>query len=125
MAYRNTTRMGDYRLSLTAAPATPATPDITATRAYGRIKQGWAINLEQALADELGAFARWGWDNGRTETWAFTEIDRFLSAGLAGKGTGWGRAQDRVAVAFVQNQAARAVLKVGYYSGVSTPRSSR
>jgi hypothetical protein len=100
MAYRNTTRMGDYRLSLATAPTAP---DITATRAYGRIKQGWGINLEQALTDDLGAFARWSWDDGHTETWAFTEIDRFVSAGLALKGTGWGRAQDRVALAFVQN----------------------
>jgi high affinity Mn2+ porin len=100
MAYRNTTRMGDYRLSLAEAPAAP---DITATRAYGRVKQGWGLNLEQALTADLGAFARWSWDDGHTETWTFTEIDRFVSAGLALKGTGWGRAQDRVGAAFVQN----------------------
>jgi hypothetical protein len=100
MVYRNTTRMGGYRLSLAEAPTAP---DITATRAYGRVKQGWGLNLEQALTADLGAFARWSADDGHTETWAFSEIDRFVSAGLNLKGSGWGRAPDRVGVAFVQN----------------------
>ena len=100
MAYRNTTRMGDYRLSLAAVPTAP---DITATRAYGRIKQGWGLNLEQALTDDLGAFARWSWDDGHTESWAFTEVDRSASMGLSLRGSGWHRPQDRIGLAFVQN----------------------
>jgi hypothetical protein len=100
MAYRNTTRMGDYRESLALAPMAP---DTLATRAYGREKHGWGLNAEQALTDALGAFARWSWDDGRTESWAFTEVDRSLSAGLSLKGTGWGRAQDRLGLAWVQN----------------------
>jgi carbohydrate-selective porin OprB len=100
MAYRNTTRMGDYRLSLAEAPTAP---DITTTRAYGRVKQGWGLNLEQALTADLGAFARWSWSDGRTESWAFTEVDRSVSVGLTLKGDRWSRSQDRVGLAFVQN----------------------
>ena len=100
MAYRNTTRMGDYRLSLAEVPAAP---DITATRAYGRVKQGWGLNLEQALTADLGAFARWSWSDGHTESWTFTEVDRSVSTGLSLKGGGWHRPQDRVGAAFVQN----------------------
>jgi hypothetical protein len=100
MGYRNTTRMGDYRQALAEAPLAP---DVTATRAYGRVKRGWGINAEQALTQDLGAFLRWSWDDGRTESWTFTEVDRSLTAGLSLKGTAWGRGLDRVGFAFIQN----------------------
>lgn len=100
MIFRNTTRMGDYRQSLAEAPTAP---DITATRTYGRVKQGWGLNLDQAITVHLGAFARWSWSDGRTESWAFTEVDRSVSMGLSLKGNGWNRLQDRVGIAFVQN----------------------
>lgn len=100
MAFRNTTRMGSYRQSLAERPLDP---DVVSTRAYGRAKRGWGLNLEQALTADLGAFARWSWSDGRTETWAFTEADRSASAGFTLKGTAWRRAQDRLGVAYVQN----------------------
>ncbi len=100
MVFRNTTRMGDYRQSLAE---TPIAPDVTATRAYGRVKQGWGLNVEQSLTADLGAFARWSWSDGRTESWAFTEVDRSVSAGLTLKGTAWNRPQDRLGFAYVLN----------------------
>ena len=36
------------------------------------------LNLEQELTRELGVFARVGWNDGHSESWAFTEIDRNL-----------------------------------------------
>jgi len=98
--YRNTTRMGDYREALALSPVAP---DITATRQYGRVKRGYGINVEQALSQDLGAFARWSWDDGKTESWAFTEVDRSLTAGLALKGTAWHRPQDHFGLAAIQN----------------------
>lgn len=100
MAFRNTARMGDYRQSLAEAPAAP---DVTSTRAQGRVKQGWGLNLEQALTADLGTFARWSWSDGRTESWAFTEVDRSVSAGVTLRGSSWSRPLDRVGAAFVQN----------------------
>jgi len=100
MVYRNTARMGDYREALALAPADP---DVTATRAYGRVKTGYGLNAEQALTQDLGVFARWSWDDGKTESWAFTEVDRSLTAGLALKGASWGRARDRFGLAGIQN----------------------
>lgn len=41
--------------------------------------------------------------DGRTESWAFTEVDRCVSAGLSLAGTSWGRPRDRFGLAFVQN----------------------
>jgi hypothetical protein len=100
MVYRNTARMGDYREALALSPVNP---EITATGAYGRVKRGWGINAEQALTQDLGAFARWSWNDGKTETWAFTEVDRSITAGLSLKGTAWGRPKDRFGLAFIQN----------------------
>jgi hypothetical protein len=99
MAFQNTARMGDYRLSL--AEGRP--PDILTTRAEGRRKRGWGLNAEQAATADLGGFLRWSWSDGRTESWAFTEVDRSASAGLALRGPAWGRPEDRLSVAFVQN----------------------
>jgi hypothetical protein len=100
MTYRNTARMGDYREALAAAPVDP---DVVATRRYGRVKYGYGVNAEQALTPDLGAFLRWSWDDGKTESWAFTEVDRSLTAGLSLKGTAWGRAQDRLGLAVIRN----------------------
>ena len=100
MVYRNAARMGDYRQALAESPVAP---DVVATRAYGRVKTGYGVNAEQALTADLGAFARWSWDDGKTESWAFTEVDRSLTGGLSLKGAAWGRAQDRWGLAFIQN----------------------
>jgi carbohydrate-selective porin OprB len=43
------------------------------------------------------------WADGKTETYAFTEIDRSLSGGVLVKGAAWGRAQDTVGLAFARN----------------------
>ena len=100
LAYGNNAHMGNYRDALQVAGTGP--PDVTATRAY-RTKYGFGLNLEQELTEDLGAFARLGWNDGRTETWAFTEIDRTASAGLVWKGTSWSRPADRLGVAVVVN----------------------
>jgi len=66
-------------------------------------KFGFAINLGQAITGDLGAFSRLSWNDGRTEGWAFTDIDQSLSAGLSLKGAAWGRPQDTVALAAAAN----------------------
>src|SRR5262249_28920235 len=68
-------------------------PDITLTRAY-RFKYGFGLNLEQELTRDLGLFVKAGWNDGASESWAFTEIDRTAAAGLLLKGTAWRRPND-------------------------------
>jgi carbohydrate-selective porin OprB len=75
---------------------------VTSTREY-RIKFGFTLNAEQKLTDDLGAFLRAGWNDGRTETFAYTEIDRTVQAGLSLQGVRWERPEDTVAVAAVVN----------------------
>lgn len=99
MASLNDAHMGDYREALRNAPAGP---DVTSTRDY-RIKYGFTLNAEQKLMDDLGAFFRAGWNDGRTETFAFTEIDRTFQGGFSLQGVRWQRPDDTVAVAVVVN----------------------
>jgi len=99
MGYLNNAHMGDYREAIASAPSAP---DVTSTREY-RIKFGVTLNAEQKITDDLGAFLRAGWDDGRTETFAFTEIDRSFQAGLSLKGALWQRPEDTVAAAVVVN----------------------
>jgi high affinity Mn2+ porin len=103
LAYRNRAMMGSFREALAEASLTGSAPDLALTRTHERVKYGFGINLEQALSDDIGVFARTSWNNGQTETFAFTEIDRSISTGLAVKGTAWRRPQDRVGVALARN----------------------
>jgi len=98
VSYLNICNMGNYNESLLV---NPTAPDIKATRKAGRMKYGFGINAEQALSSDLGAFFRAGWDDGNTETWAFTEIDRTASLGLSANGRRWDRPDDIVGLAHV------------------------
>ena len=91
--------MGNYREALALSPVNP---DIAATRSY-RMKYGVFVNYEQELTDTFSMIARVGWNNGQSETWAFTEIDQTAVLGLLIKGTDWGRPADRVGIAGVMN----------------------
>jgi high affinity Mn2+ porin len=100
LGWWNHAHMGNYAAAITEAGS--GVPDITATRAYSQ-KYGFGVNIEQGLTSVLGFFARAGWDDGRTETWAFTEIDRTAQAGFSLKGTPWNRPGDVLGSAFVVN----------------------
>jgi high affinity Mn2+ porin len=103
MAYGNHARMGDYREALALARRT--TPRVVATRRRDRVKYGFTLNLEQPLGADgnTGLFARFGWNDGATETFAYTETDWALSAGAQIAGTAWRRAEDRIGLAVGAN----------------------
>jgi high affinity Mn2+ porin len=98
--FMNHARMGSYRDSLALSPQNPNLAD---TRQAGRIKYGWAINGEQAITRDIGLFFRMSWNDGATETWHFTEIDRGLALGVSVGGRRWQRSWDRLGLAFVMN----------------------
>lgn len=117
LAFRNLAKMGDYAQAIAAA-AGGATPDIVADGRYGRRKYGYVINAELPLADdgETGLFARWGWNDGRTQSFAYTESDRALSVGMQWAGVHWRRPDDRLGIALDLNGLAlvhRAYLAAG------------
>jgi hypothetical protein len=101
LAYRNTARMGDYREALAIAAAAGAPPNIVADDREGRTKYGFGINVEQAFADDgaSGVFVRLGWNDGRTESFAFSEVDRLASVGAQLAGVHWRRADDLLGAA--------------------------
>jgi high affinity Mn2+ porin len=98
-AFVNRAHMGSYGLALQEMPINP---DVTATRAY-RYKYGFGLGWEQEVTKDFGLFARLGWDDGHTETWAFTPIDRTGQLGLQWRGRLWHRPQDVIGVAGVIN----------------------
>ena len=75
-------------------------------RAY-RFKYGCGLNWEQELTKDLGVWGRLGWNDGHTESWAFTPIDRTAALGLALKGRCWCRPDDVVGLAGVLNGIAK------------------
>ena len=103
LVFRNTAAMGLYTRALAVAAATGRAPAITADDRPGRHKTGFGLNIEQPLADdgETGVFARLGWNDGKTESFAFTEVDDEVSAGGQVSGAHWRRTDDRLGAALV------------------------
>ncbi len=104
LAYTNAANMGIYRQAIAnfEAGLTPV-PEITAHPWHITRKYGFGFNIEQNLTQYLTAFARAGWDNGKTESFAYTEVDQTFAGGLGANGAWWRRKQDRAGVAFVTN----------------------
>jgi len=104
LAYTNYANMGIYRQAIAnfEAGVTPA-PEIAGHPWHITRKYGFGINLEQNLTRYLTAFARFGWDNGKTESFAYTEVDQTFAEGVGANGAWWHRKKDRAGVAFVSN----------------------
>jgi carbohydrate-selective porin OprB len=100
----NHANMGDYReaVDLFLAGKTPR-PIIEDTRQEGRVKYGFGINLEQQLSPNLRAFGRFGWNEGRHESFAYTEVDQTFSFGADYAAGRWHRQHDKIGLAFVSN----------------------
>src|SRR5579864_1544101 len=103
LSYANYANMGIYRDQIIKAAEQGTTPDITNHPWHITRKYGFGVNIEQNLYRDITAFARWGWDNGKTESFAYTEIDSTVSGGLVVTGGKWRRKQDRVGIALVTN----------------------
>lgn len=98
VSYLTFANMGNYNESL---QLDSVAPDLTETEKNGRTKFGLGLNAEQELNDYLGVFLRASWNDGRNETWAFTEIDRSVSLGLSANGSKWGKKNDTIGLGYV------------------------
>jgi hypothetical protein len=94
------TRSGTYAEAIREGEANHAVPDITAVREPGTLKYGLGINVEQELSKNIGVFGRLGWNDGKTESFAFTAIDRLASGGVSVTGGRWKRPDDTAASEF-------------------------
>ncbi|MES2378557.1 MAG: carbohydrate porin [Bacteroidota bacterium] len=100
LGFLNNGKMGDYNKALALSPVAP---NVDTTQAYGSHKYGFAISADQYLTKDFGVFAKVSYNDGHTQTWYFTEIDRSFSLGAQLKGTSWKRGDDELAIAFVGN----------------------
>jgi len=104
LSFINHANMGNYREAINLYREGRTTiPDVIATRQQGRIKYGFGANFEQPITDTARVYGRWGWNEGRNESFAYTEVDQTASFGGDLRGDGWGRKLDKTGVAFVAN----------------------
>ena len=99
LSYFNRAHMGNYATAIRAAEASNTQPDVVATRRVGTLKYGFGVSADQELVKDIGVFGRLGWNDGKTESFAFTAMDRLASAGVSVKGSRWKRPEDVVASA--------------------------
>jgi len=104
LAYTNSANMGVYREQVIQAAGRGVAPDITAHPWRITRKYGFGLNVEQNVSPYLTAFVRVGWDNGKAESFAYTEVDQTFDQGIGANGAWWHRKQDRAGVAFVSNR---------------------
>ncbi len=97
LTYFNHARAGNYALSIQNALANETQPSVISTRMNGTLKYGFGLNIEQELAKDIGVFFRLGWNDGKTESFAFTAIDRLATSGVSITGARWRRPFDSVA----------------------------
>lgn len=104
LAYENYANMGIYRDAIAQfrAGLVPR-PEITNHPWHITRKYGFGVNIEQNLTQNLTAFGRFGWDNGKTESFAYTEVDQTFEGGLGANGSIWHRKHDRAGIVFVTN----------------------
>jgi high affinity Mn2+ porin len=100
LGYANHADAGTYSEAIALAKQNGGVPDVVATRRNGTLKYGTGISADQEIMKDLGVFVRLGWNDGKTESFAFTAIDRLASAGISLNGTRWKRPEDTVATAF-------------------------
>ena len=108
LSYVNHANMGSYREAINNyfAGLTPI-PEITAHPLLTSVKYGFGANFEQPLNDWFGVFGRWGWNEGRHESYAYTEVDSTVELGAGASGLRWRRKFDRAGIAFVSNGISR------------------
>ncbi len=108
LSFINHANMGSYREAIGSfLSGLTLKPDITAHPLHTAIKYGFGLNFEQPLDGWMGAFGRWGWDEGRHESFAYTEVDQTADIGLGGKGKPWHRKFDRAGLQTASRETTR------------------
>ncbi|HEV3214258.1 MAG TPA: carbohydrate porin [Vicinamibacterales bacterium] len=104
LGYVNHANMGSYDEAIQAFRAgVDPSPTIEAHRRQGRLKSGIGGNVEYAFAGGVRLGARAGWNDGRTESFAYTEVDDTVLLGGDVAGGGWHRPLDRIGIAGASN----------------------
>jgi high affinity Mn2+ porin len=102
LAYRNVADMGSYKEAIDGFLAGhDPTPDIIEYRQQGRTKTGIGLNFEQEVTAAIRVFGRWGWNDGRNESFAYTEVDGTIELGADLR---LNQERHKIGIAFVSNR---------------------
>lgn len=98
----------------------------TESKTHKRYKWGFFINLEQPIADDgkTGLFLRAGFNNGQTEDFAYTDVDRDIAGGISINGIHWGRAKDQFGIGLAINGLSNTHKKYLESGTINEPSSS-
>jgi hypothetical protein len=111
LLYANRAHMGTYREAVNAflsgSDRNLAAPNILLHEHNGALKYGFGYNTEQELTENLRVFGRFGWNEGKHESFAYTEVDQTAEAGADYAGTRWRRPADKIGLAVVTNAIKR------------------
>ena len=104
LSFVNHANMGVYRDAVNnfLEGKTPV-PEITAHPQQSTVKYGFGVNLQQDLPHHLRSYARWGWNEGQHESFAYTEVDETVALGADLAGNAWHRPLDKFGGVFVSN----------------------
>jgi hypothetical protein len=104
LGYVNHANMGSYQEAIDAFHrGEDAKPTIERHRQQGRVKYGTGLNAERSFEQGVRLFARAGWNEGRNESFAYTEANDSAALGGDVSGAVWRRHDDRAGVAIVTN----------------------
>ena len=102
LAFRNLALMGRFGDALAYAAQNGGAPDVANVRGRNT-KYGYVLGAEQDLAKGVGVFGRLSWNNGQTEMFSYTEVERAASVGASVIGNRWGRDGDTLGAALTLN----------------------
>jgi high affinity Mn2+ porin len=109
LAYLNHANMGDYREANIAALNARANGDPSAVPVIAdhpfatTTKYGAGLNFEQQLPADLRLFGRFGWNDGKHESYVYTEVDQTFELGADLAGNRWHRPYDKLGLVGVSN----------------------
>ncbi len=106
LGFRNRVTAGAFSDATTLAATTGGTPDVANVR-RAQTKRGVGLSTQVEVSENVGAYMRAAWNDGETETFMFTEIDRSLAVGTLVKGGSWSRPGDKFGVAAYVNGLSR------------------
>ncbi len=103
LAFTNEAKMSRFQDAINLANQNGGVPNVNNVRYGNQHKSGFGLSLEQALSQDVGVFFRGSWADGKTEAYAYTEIDRSLSFGALVTGDRWGRPADSMGLGLAMN----------------------
>ena len=93
LVYINNANMGIYRVAIAQYLDDPVKPpEITNHPPQVTLKYGFGVNFEQALSKYIVLAGRFGWNNGKMESWEYTEVDQTVELGAGFAGPMWEKA---------------------------------